>query len=89
MLTIADVGNIPGKPPLNAEEKQAFLNEWTAAVAARPLRDWQARMRETDAEVPRALEDLYDALPPELRATVAEHTRQRIALKKALRSQRP
>jgi hypothetical protein len=89
MLTIADVGDIPGKPPLTPEERQGFLDEWTAELAARPHREWQARMRETDAEVPRALEDLYDALPLELQTALAEPTRQRIALKKAIRAQRP
>jgi hypothetical protein len=89
MLTIDDIGGIPGKPPLSAEEKQAFLEEWSAELAARPLRDWQAKMRDTDAEAPRALEDLYDALPSEQQAIVAEPTRQRIALKKTLRADRP
>jgi hypothetical protein len=36
-----------------------------------PLRDWQARMRESDANMPRALGDLYGT-PPEQQPAVAE-----------------
>jgi len=30
-----DVGDVPGRPPLSAEEKQALLDEWNADAARR------------------------------------------------------
>lgn len=89
MRTIADVGDIPGKAPLTDDERRAFADEWAAEAAARPLRQWQAAMAATDAEVPRALEDLFDALAPAQQAAVAPATRDKIAAKKALRAARP
>lgn len=58
--TIADVGDIPGKPPLTDEQKQAFVDEWNAnevAVAARELAETAAQQKAADRKL------LADFLP--------------------------
>lgn len=47
-VTIADVGDIPGRPPLTDQEKQAIADERNAAIAGRALVAWEVEMRRLD-----------------------------------------
>jgi hypothetical protein len=46
-------------------------------------------MLATDRDVPRAIEDIYDALQEDAQARVPQITRDRITAKKTLRGQKP
>jgi hypothetical protein len=53
------------------------------------LNDWMAAMSDTDRDVPRSMEDIYDALQEDAQARVPQITRDRIAAKKTLRGEKP
>ena len=53
------------------------------------LLDWKAAMSNTDQDVPRSTEDIYDALDEDAQGRVAQITRDRIAAKKTLRGEKP
>jgi len=53
------------------------------------LNDWEAAMAATDVDVPRATEDIYDALDDDTKGRVVQVVRDRIAAKKVLRGQKP
>ena len=53
------------------------------------LNDWKAAMSDTDRDVTRATEDIYDALQEDAQARVPQITRDRIAAKKTLRGEKP
>ena len=61
----------------------------TAYEALQPTRDWEVAMAETDNDIPRELEDLYDAMSPATQAKVATKTRDKIIAKKELRGTKP
>jgi hypothetical protein len=71
-----------------AEEAARDLEEQTE-LAVRPMRDWKDSMVLSDTGVPRWAEDLYDALPLEVRNAVDPVTKNAIADKKAQRQLRP
>ena len=53
------------------------------------LNDWMAAMLATDRDVPRAIEDIYDALQEDAQARVPQVMRDRITAKKTLRGEKP
>jgi hypothetical protein len=70
------------------EETAANSAEATIA-AAQPLKNWMAAMSDTDRDVPRSTEDIYDALQEDAQARVPQVMRDRITAKKTLRGQKP
>ena len=79
------ITEFPGGIPSQAEQ-----DAWTAEYdALQPTRDWEAAMVESDDVIPRALEDIYDAMTDTQKAAVAQVTRDKIEAKKALRGQKP
>ena len=53
------------------------------------LNDWKEAMFDTDRDVTRATEDIYDALQEDAQARVVQVMRDRITAKKTLRGQKP
>ena len=53
------------------------------------LNDWKGAMSDTDRDVPRSTEDIYDALDEDAQGRVVQITRDRITAKKTLRGQKP
>ena len=79
------ITEFPGGIPSQADQ-----DAWTAEYEAlQPTRDWEVAMTETDSDIPRELEDLYDAMSPATQAKVATKTRDKIIAKKALRGTKP
>ena len=75
---------------------RVMLQEWIDAgntpspfVGPSALEVWQQEMAESDTLIPRWAEDLYDALPLEVRDAVDPVTKNAIADKKAQRQLRP
>lgn len=65
---------------------KAFLD---AELAAKPMKDWERAMAETDAKLPRYVEDIYDVLTPEQKAALPRILRENIADKKRIRLEKP
>lgn len=65
---------------------QAFLD---AELAARPMKDWERAMAETDAKLPRYVEDILDALDKPTRDKIAKKTMDAYDEKKKKRSEKP
>jgi hypothetical protein len=53
------------------------------------LNDWKAAMFATDVAMPRATEDIYDALDEDAQGRVPQITQDRITAKKTLRGEKP
>jgi ABC-type Fe3+ transport system substrate-binding protein len=53
------------------------------------LNDWKGAMSDTDRDVPRSTEDIYDALDEDAQGRVVQIVRDRITAKKTLRGQKP
>ena len=53
------------------------------------LNDWLGAMSVTDRDVPRSTEDIFDALDEDAQGRVAQVMRDRIAVKKTLRGEKP
>jgi hypothetical protein len=53
------------------------------------LNDWESAMSVTDRDVPRFIEDIYDALDEDAQGRVVQIMRDRITDKKTLRGERP
>jgi len=74
---IEDVGEVPGSPPLSAEEKQALVDEWNADAARRAAPPGYRELRaiayrdelgKEKGDFVRTLGDVLDYLIQELRA---------------------
>lgn len=74
---------------MTADEDAARAAEIAADDAARPLQEWKGAMIESDEDIPRFIEDIYDALQEDAQARVPQITRDKIAAKKTLRGERP
>jgi len=75
--------------PFTAEEETARDAEEQAWADGTPLRVWENSMAATDTDIPRQLEDIYDALQEDAQARVPQITRDKITAKKTLRGQKP
>lgn len=73
-------------PQPSASEVSVAVSEWQAES---DVIAWEKEMEASDALIPRWAEDLYDALPADQKAAVAQETVDKIAAKKALRGQKP
>lgn len=60
-----------------------------AERAAKPMKDWERAMAETDAKLPRYVEDILDALDKPTRDKVAKKTLDAYIEKKAKRAEKP
>lgn len=60
-----------------------------AELAAKPTKDWERAMAETDAKLPRYVEDILDSLDRSSRDKIAKETLDLYAYKKQLRSEKP
>jgi hypothetical protein len=58
-------------------------------AAQKPLKDWEAKMLESDAKISRALEDLIGAMDKSIRDKIAQETLDAYLAKKQLRSEKP
>ena len=58
-------------------------------LADQPMREWGESMAASDLEFPRWAEDLYDALPLEIRDAVNPVTKNKIIQKKSQRTMKP
>jgi hypothetical protein len=75
--------------PFTDEEETARDAEEQALTDGTPLRVWKNDMAATDADIPRQLEDIYDALQADAQARVPQITRDKITAKKTLRGEKP
>jgi len=73
----------------SAEEETARDVEEAQVLADKPMNNWLREMSATDNDIPRELEDLYDAMSPATQAKVAKKTRDKIIAKKELRGTKP
>ena len=78
-----------GDVPFTAEEETARDAEEQAWADGTPLRVWENSMAATDTDIPRQLEDIYDALQEDAQARVPQITRDKIAAKKTKRGEKP
>tara|TARA_R110000803_G_scaffold151981_2_gene217058 strand:+ start:524 stop:790 length:267 start_codon:yes stop_codon:yes gene_type:complete len=78
-----------GDVPFTPEEEIARELEESGAIAAKPMNAWKKDMQATDSTCPRWFEDMYDALPLEIRDSVAPVTKNMLVNKKATRQLRP
>lgn len=72
--------------PAEVSAREAGELEYTKS---RPLAIWQSVMQASDAAMPRALEDIIDALDAPTRARIAPATLDKYEDKVALRNSRP
>jgi len=72
----------PDPKPTETEINTAFAEETVIC-------NWEIQMEATDRDVPRAIEDIYDALQEDAQARVPQITRDKITAKKTLRGQKP
>ena len=71
------------------EEEIARDAEEANVIAAKPNRKWLAAMGQSDAGLPRYIEDIYDAMTATQQDKVDAVTRDKIVAKKTLRGQKP
>jgi len=57
--------------------------------AAKPMREWQKQIAETDQTMPRYAEDIIDAMDAPSRARIVQVTLDKYNAKKALRASKP
>jgi hypothetical protein len=68
---------------ITARKRKLSLKEFKDHQLAK----WNYQIEQSDKEIPRAVEDIYDALPDKTK--VAKETADKIAAKKALRASKP
>ena len=78
-----------GDVPFTPEEETARDAEEQAWADETSLRVWTNDMVATDEDIPRSMEDIYDALDEDAQGRVVQITRDRITAKKTLRGQKP
>ena len=74
---------------LTPEEETARDAEEQAWTDGTPLRVWENGMAETDKDMPRYIEDVYDGLDEAAQGRVPQITQDRITAKKTLRGEKP
>lgn len=79
-------GQLVDLTPQEIAEREA---EEAAFLAAKPTKDWERAMAETDAKLPRYVEDILDALDKPTRDKVAKKTLDAYNEKKAKRAEKP
>ena len=87
-----DIGDNQKSGPETVEVVGQAVTVTRTAVAKTEediLNDWMAAMSDTDRDVPRSTEDIYDALQEDAQARVPQITRDKIAAKKTKRGEKP
>lgn len=74
---------------LTQVEIDARTAEEEAYLAAKPMKEWEAKIKATDSQLPRALEDIIDALDETTKDKLAKETLDKYNEKKELRNQKP
>lgn len=75
--------------PMSAEEiaqRQAEEQAWSDGELDR---EWEAKIKATDAKIPRYVEDIIDALDAPTKAKIAQKTLDLYEEKKLIRSEKP
>ena len=67
-------------------DKEKIVADWNAFETGRAMREWKAKMLESDTLLPRFAEDIIDKLGADGLAT---DTAEKAAAKKALRATKP
>lgn len=70
-------------------EKAAYAAKLASDLATKPTKDWERAMAETDAKLPRYVEDILDALDKPTRDKIAKKTLDAYDEKKKKRSEKP
>lgn len=70
-------------------EKLAYAARLVQYAAEKPLRDWETKMAETDAKLPRYAEDIIDAMDKTTRDKIDKKTIESYNEKKAKRAEKP
>lgn len=70
-------------------EKAAYAAKLAADLAAKPMKDWERAMAETDVKMPRYTEDIIDALDNTTRNRIATKTIEAYNAKKTKRAEKP
>ena len=88
--TLADIGARPNGKPYSTRDKQDIIDGWNAwETTGRARLVWEWQMARARAEIPDALEAIYDVLTDAQKAALAPDVAQKIAAKKTLRDARP
>jgi hypothetical protein len=81
---------VNGEPvPMNAQEIAERQAEEAAWLKEQPLKEWQSRIAATDAKLPRAIEDIIDALDAPIKSKIAKDTLDAYNAKKQIRQEKP
>jgi len=75
--------------PFTAEEETAMDQQEADAAANLPMKVWEREMETLENAVPSWGEDLFDGMSSTQQSKVSQETKDKIAAKKAHRSQRP
>jgi len=70
-------------------EKAAYAAKLAADLAERPVKNWERAMAETDAKLPRYVEDIIDAMDKTTRDKISKKTLDAYNEKKAKRAEKP
>jgi hypothetical protein len=70
-------------------EKAAYAAKLASDLAAKPMKDWERAMAETDAKLPRYAEDIIDAMDTPTRDKIAKKTIDAYNEKKLTRAEKP
>jgi len=74
---------------IKENEKAAYAAKLAAELAVKPMKDWEAAMAETDAKLPRYVEDIIDAMDKPTRDKISKKTLDAYNEKKAKRAEKP
>lgn len=74
---------------IKESEKAAYAAKLAADLAEKPTKDWERAMAETDAKLPRYVEDIIDAMDKTTRDKISKKTLDAYNEKKAKRAEKP
>lgn len=90
---IRTIAGAPGKGqidvPFTDKERAEREKEQKKWDDGKPMREWVFKILKTDKTMPRALEDIIDALDDEAKSRIAVKTLEAYNEKKTIRSQKP
>jgi len=74
---------------IKENEKAAYAAKLAAELAVKPMKDWERAMAETDAKLPRYVEDIIDAMDKATRDKIDKKTMDAYNEKKQRRAEKP
>lgn len=74
---------------IKESEKSTYAAKLAADLAAKPMKNWERAMAETDAKLPRYVEDIIDAMDKTTRDKISKKTLDAYNEKKAKRAEKP